>query len=87
MHCVVASLCPTNVGKHARRCPVHAFFKSDKMCDFVGMPKKFTCVDRTGHAEWLSPSNVGVPRWDADHSHLPQSCREAKTCFSWLMRN
>ena len=37
--------------------------------------------------EWPGPSHVGVPRWDADHSHLPQSHREAKTflcvvCFA-----
>ena len=54
------------------------------MCDFVGMPNKFTRVDKHGDVEWPSPSRVGVPRWDADHSHLPQSYR-AKTCFSWLV--
>ena len=42
-------------------------------------------VDRTGDVEWPSPIRVGVPRWDAVRSHLPQSYREAKTCFSWFM--
>ena len=60
---------------------MHAVFKSDKMCDFVGMPNKCTPVDRTGDVEWPSPSRVGVPRWD---SHLPQSFW-AKTCFSCLV--
>ena len=46
------------------------------MSDYVGMPNKFT-------REWPSPSRNGVPRWDADHSHLQQSYAEAKTCFSW----
>ena len=49
------------------------------MHDFVGMPNKITCVDRTGDVEWPSPIRVGVPRWDAVHSHLPQSYGEAKT--------
>ena len=57
------------------------------MCDFVGMPNKFARADRTGDVEWPRPSRVGVPRWDADHSHLPKSYREAKTCFSWLVLN
>ena len=29
------------------------FLKWEKMCDFVGMPNKITCVDGTVDVEWL----------------------------------
>ena len=52
------------------------FLNRKTMCDFVGMPNKITCVDRTENVEWPSPIRVGVPRWDAVHSHLVLANRQ-----------